>query len=144
MRTFVVCLAVVASLVACSEPTGNGSATELSLVQHEIQWSHRDFHSYSFDVVDQQFGGTYSAHVTVVNDVVTAAVDPLTGIASNAPVSWPTIDALFASARGAVGGKGLEVTLKFNDQLGYVSELDINSSNPGGPYSAVVSNFHAL
>ena len=48
MRTFVVCLAVVASLVACSEPTGNGSATELSLVQHEIQWSHRDFHSYSF------------------------------------------------------------------------------------------------
>lgn len=144
MRTFVVCLALVMSLGACSDTTGGGSATLVSLVQHETQWSHRDFHSYSFDFVDQQFGRTYSARVTVVNDVVTTAVDPSTGLASSAPVAWPTIDELFRTAHGAFGGKGLHVTLKFNDQVGYVRELDISSANPGGPYSAVVSNLHPL
>lgn len=144
MRTFVVCLAVAACLAACSQPTGDGSATEVSLLQHEIQWSNRDFHSYSFDIVDQHFGGTYRAHVSVVNDVVTSAVDPITGVASDAPVAWPTIDALFETAHGAVGKRGLQVTLKFNDQLGYLTELDISSNNPGGPYSAVVSNLQPL
>lgn len=142
MRAFVVSLVVAGALAACGGDGPVSVAAQVELAQHEALWQQRGFHSYTFDLVQQQFGGTENVHVTVQADSVAGVIDNETGMPPVQPMGTPTVDDLFADANGAITHKELSVGLEFNDQIGYLTLYTVNSrlNNPGGPYSAKISN----
>jgi hypothetical protein len=139
MRAFVVSLVIAGVLAACSDGPVSVAA-QVELTQHEALWHQRSFHSYDFDLVKQQFGGTNNLHVSVRADSVDHIIDNDTGLPPVFPVGALTVDDVFADANGAITHKNLDVSLEFDEQYGYPTLLATNSTNPGGPFSAKLSN----
>jgi hypothetical protein len=145
MRSFVVGLAILGSLAACDSTTASGSTSLLALEQHQAQWEHRSFHSYSFDY--QRSGiGFANAHVIVTNDVVTSVDD---SVPRGIPVllsDYPTIDSLFTTTRSFFGVGHVSVNVDYDAQLGYPKEVSAFSvpANPGGGYQVSVSNLQPI
>jgi len=146
MKAFVVSVVIVGVLAACNGDGATSVAAQAELAQHEAIWHQRDFHSYTFDFVQQQFGMTENLHVTVHADTVASVIDNDTGMPPTVPVHAPTIDELFGDANGAITNKALSVSLEFDDQLGYLTLYAVSAkvSTPAGPYSAKVSNLAAI
>lgn len=142
MRSFVVGLAVLGSLAACDSTTANSNASQLQLAQHQAQWEHRSFHSYTYDYHNSAPLGNANVHVTVTADTVSSVLDVVTGMSPQNGLIVPTIDGLFARAHAILGEKGATVTLEFDPQLGYPTRVSAFNNNPGGGYDATVSNLH--
>ncbi len=142
MRSFVVGLAVLGSLAACDSTTANSNTGQLQLAQHQAQWEHRSFHSYTYDYHNSEPIGNANVHVTVTADTVSSALDVVTGMPPQNGVIVPTIDGLFLYAHTILGEKGATVTLDFDSQLGYPTHVSAFDNNPGGGYDATVSNLH--
>jgi hypothetical protein len=140
MRAFVVGFMIAGALAACSGDGPVSVAAQVELTQHEARWHQRGFHSYDFDLVKQQFGGTNNLHVSVRADSVDHVIDNDTGLPPAFPVGAMTVDDVFADANGAITHENLQVTLEFDEQYGYPTLLAINSNNPGGPFSAKLSH----
>ncbi|MEO7039888.1 MAG: DUF6174 domain-containing protein [Gemmatimonadaceae bacterium] len=140
MRSFVVGLAVLGSLAACDSTTANSNSSQLQLAQHQAQWEHRSFHSYTYDYLNRALLGNANVHVTVTADTVSSVINVDTGVPPEIPVSVPTIDGLFLYAHTVLGEKGATVILEFDSQLGYPTRVSAFSNNPGGGYDATVSN----
>ncbi|HLB09675.1 MAG TPA: DUF6174 domain-containing protein [Gemmatimonadaceae bacterium] len=140
MRTFLVGLAVVGTLAACSSSTDVGVAALVSLNRHQAQWEQRTFGSYSFDLVQEKFGRTSNVHITVNGTTIVSVIDNTTGEPPEVDAGYPTIDELFATAQAVFGQKGETLQMEFNEQYGYPTLVAIDNSNPAGPYSAQVSS----
>lgn len=143
MRSFVVGLAILGSLVACDSTTAS-NANPLTLAQREAQWEHRSFHSYTFDYVNNAPLGHANVHVVVTADAVTSVIDATTGEAPEFDVTIPTIDGLFAIARSVVGEKNATVQLEFDSHFGYPTQISAFNNNPGGGYDAHASNLQPI
>jgi len=142
MRAFVVSLVIAGALAACGGDGPLSVAAQVELTQHEALWHQREFHSYDFDLVKQQFGQTNNLHVSVRADSVDHIVDNDTGLPPVFPVGALTVDDVFADANGAITHKNLHVSLEFDEQYGYPTLYTVSSiqNNPGGPFSAALSN----
>jgi len=140
VRTFLVGLALAGALIACSSSTDVSVAALVSLNRHQAQWEQRTFSSYSFDLVQQKFGGTSNVHVTVNGTTIVSVIDNATGEPPVVDAGYPTIDELFATAQAVFGQKGETLQMEFNEQYGNPTVVVIINSNPGGGYSAEVSN----
>jgi hypothetical protein len=141
VRSFLVGLAVTGALIACSSSTDVSVAAMVSLNRHQAQWAQRTFSSYSFDLVQQKFGGTSTVHIEVTGTTIVSVIDKTTGEPPVVDAGYPTIDELFATAQAVFGQKGTTLQMEFNEQYGYPTLVAINNTNPAGPYSAQVSNF---
>lgn len=146
MRSFIVCCAAMLSLVACESSTGLSLTEQHALAQHQTQWDHRTFHSYTFVYAEQSLGFRPTVRITVHNDAVVSAIDISTGEPADAAYVWPTIDGLFAIARADMNASGVAVSIHYDPQLGYPTDLSAEShpANPGGGFFATVSNLQAL
>ncbi len=140
VRSFLAGLAVAGTLIACSSFTDVSVAAMVSLDRHQAQWAQRTFSSYSFDLVQQKFGGTSNVHIAVNGTTIVSVIDKTTGEPPVVDVGYPTIDELFATAQAVFGQTRTTLQMDFNEQYGYPTVVVINNSNPAGPYSAQVSN----
>lgn len=145
MRIPIVSLVIAGALLACGGDSPTSVSSQVALAQHEALWQHAGIHAYEFDFEEQKFGGDYHLHITVRGDTITNMIDNETGEPPLGPVSPWTIDSLFTHANKAITDDGLNVELEFNDQVGYPTFYAVSSkaNNPGGPFSAKVSNFAA-
>lgn len=139
MRSFVVGLVVLGTLVACDSTTAS-NANLVTLAQRQAQWEHRAFHSYTFDYANTAPLGRANLHITVKADVVTSVIDATTGMAPEFPEFEPTIDSMFAIAHSVVGAKHATIELEFDSQFGYPTHVSAIDDNPGGGYDAHMSN----
>ena len=139
MRVGIVGLAILGALAACDASTASLS-NEYALIQHQTQWEHRDFHSYTYDYLNSEPIGAANAHVTVVADAVTGVIEVTTGLPPDRPLAIPTIDSLFVYAQFLLSQKNTTVHLEFDSQLGYPTHVSAFDRNPGGGYNATVSN----
>lgn len=144
MRTFVVCFALFAAAIACSDTTSGSFGDLTALQQHETQWNHRDFHSYTFNLRERHFGDTFYLRVTVLADTIASFIDDSAGVTSFGTIDPPTVDELFATARADLLSKGLDVQLEYDSQLGYPTRVYAYNRGPAGPFEATVSNLHRL
>jgi hypothetical protein len=144
MRSCLVGLAVAGALAACGSVNDVAVAAKLSLDRHEVLWKQRSFTSYSFDIVQQKFGRTVNDHVTVTGTTIVSVIDKATGLPPEVDAGLPTIDDLFAAAQSVIGSKNTTLQMEFNEQYGYPTLYQESSPNPGGPYSAEVSNLAPL
>jgi hypothetical protein len=140
MRDFVVGLLIAAVLSACSNSNDLGASAKISLDEHQAKWAQRTFDAYSFDLVQDKFGGTTNVHITVNGASIVSVIDKTTGQPPAVDVGWPTIDELYDDAQSALGAKGVTLRIEFDQQYSYPTSVSITSSDPGGPYSAEVSN----
>jgi hypothetical protein len=140
VRSFLVGIALAGAVIACNSATDVGVAALVSLNRHQAQWAQRSFSSYSFDLVQQKFGGTANVHITVNGTTIVSVIDNTTGEPPVVDAGYPTIDELFATAQAVFGQKGETLQMEFNEQYGYPTLVAIDNSNPAGPYSAQVSN----
>ena len=146
MRPFVVCAAIVLSLVACRSSTGVDLNQQEELTQHERQWDHRNFHSYSFVYASQILGINPTVRITVRNDVVVSAIDVSTDQAADSRLSWPTIDGVFAVAQDGLSTEGKIVHVDYDLQYGFPAQLSLHArvANPGGGYQSTISSLQPL
>jgi hypothetical protein len=140
VRSFLVGLVVAGALVACSSSTDVSVAALVSLNRHQAQWEQRTFSAYSFDLVQQRLGGTSNVHIAVNGTTIVSVIDNTTGEPPEVDAGSPTIDELFTTAQSVFGQKGETLQMEFNEQYGNPTLLVISNSNPGGGYSAQVSN----
>ena len=144
MRTFLVCFALAAGAIGCSDGTSGSFFDVTALQQHETQWNHRDFHSYTFNLREQHFGDMYYLRVTVLADTVASFIDDSAGVTSFGTIDPPTIDELFATALSDLRAKGLEVQVEYDSQLGYPTRVYAYNYGPAGAFEATVSNLRPL
>ncbi len=140
MRTFLVGFAVAGALIACSSTTDVSVAALASLNRHQALWEQRTFSPYSFDLVQEKFGLTSNVHVAVNGTTIVSVIDNATGEPPVEDAGYVTIDDLFAMAQSVFGQKGETLQMEFNEQYGYPTLVVISNTNPGGGYSATVSN----
>jgi Family of unknown function (DUF6174) len=140
MRAIVVGLALVGALLGCSNSNDLNAGVKLSLDEHQTRWEQRTFQSYEFDLVQSKLGATTDVHITVNGTTIVSIIDNTTGEPPEVDAGWPTIDELYSDAQSALGVHNLSVQVEFNEQYSYPSLVSINSNDPGGPYSAEVSN----
>ena len=145
MRAIFVTLATATVLAACSCDGPVSVAAQVDLTQHEALWHQRDFHSYSFDLAQVRLASTGNFHVTVRADTVAGVLDNQTGLPPVNPPFVSTIDDLFVDANHAITDDKVNIDLEFNDQIGYPTVYAVSSKlgDPGGPFSARISNFVA-
>ena len=144
MRTFVVGFVLAAAAIACSDATSGSFGDLTALQQHETQWNHRDFHSYTFNLREQHFGDMYYLRVTVLADTIASFIDDSAGVTSFGTIAPPTVDELFATARSDLLAKGLEVQVEYDSRLGYPTRVYANNNSPAGAFEATVSNLQPL
>ena len=141
MRSFLVGLAIAGALIACSSSTDVSVAAMVSLNRHQAQWEQRTFSSYSFDLVQQKFGGTSNVHVAVNGTTIVSVLDNTTGEPPVVDAGSPTIDDLFATAQAVFGQQHTTLQMEFNEQYGYPTLIMADDpGTPAGPYSAQVTN----
>jgi hypothetical protein len=139
MRSFLV-LAVAGALLGCSSVNDVAAGAKASLDRLLAQWGQRTFTSYSFDLVQQKFGGTSKVHIAVNGTTIVSVIDQDTGQPPAVDVGYPTIDGLFAQAQAVFGQKSTTLQVEFDEQYGYPTLLEITSRTPAGPYSVQLSN----
>ncbi len=144
MRTFVVRFALAAAVLACSDATSGSFGDLTALHQHEAQWNHRDFHSYTFNLREQHFGDVFYLRVTVLADTVASFINDSAGVTSIGTIAPPTVDELFAIARSDLDSKGLDVRVEYDSQLGYPTLVYAYNHGPAGAFEATVSNLHPV
>ena len=143
MRAFLVGVAVVGALAACSSSTDVSAAAKASLDRHQALWGQRAFNSYMFDLDLQDVSFASSVRITVNGTIVASVIDKGTGQPPTVDYQYPTVDDLFAKAQAAFGQKNSTLQMDFNEQYGYPTVLVISSLTAAGPYSAHLSNFSA-
>jgi hypothetical protein len=143
MRSLVACLVAALLVVGCDNSTTSPSTAALQLAQRETQWSALNLHSYTYDYTYQWFDIPLEARITVRNDSITSVVDRATGEPFDAQFAadWHTVDGLFGVARDLLGSKGARVVVQYDEQDGYPTSLSASWNNPGGGFSATVTNF---
>lgn len=155
MRPFVICGAVAFSLAACQSSTGLDvrkssigldATQQNALTQHESQWDHRDFHSYSYVYDFHSLGWRATVLVTVRDDAVVSAVDVSTGEPEDPSLTFPTIDGIFAIARDGLSADNMIVDVDYDSQYGFPAQLSLQARlpNPGGGYGETISSFQPL
>lgn len=144
MKTFVVSFALAAAVLSCSDATSGSFGDLVALQQHEIQWHHRDFHSYTFNLRQKHFGDTFYLRVTVLADTVASFIDDSAGVTSLGTIAPPTVDELFAIARTDLDAKGLDVHVEYDSQLGYPTLVYAYNHGPAGAFEATVSNLQPV
>lgn len=155
MRSFVSVAAIAFSLAACQSSTGLDASKssialdasqQRALTQHESQWDHRAFHSYSFVYDFQNLGWRGTVLITVRNDVVVSAIDLSSRVLAESDATYPTIDGVFAIARGGVSADNMMVDVDYDSQYGFPAQLSLQARlpNPGGGYRATISSFQPL
>jgi hypothetical protein len=144
MRSILVGLALAGALLGCSSVSDVSVAAQLSLDLHEAKWKQRTFTSYTCDLVQQRFGFTSNVRITVHDTTIVSVVDNTTGLPPEANVGWTTIDGLYADAQSVVGSKNTTLQVEFNEQYSYPTLVSMSNNDPGGPYTAQVSNLSPL
>ncbi|HSU94450.1 MAG TPA: DUF6174 domain-containing protein [Gemmatimonadaceae bacterium] len=144
MRSILAGLALAGALLGCSSVSDVGVAAQLSLDLHEAKWKQRTFSSYTCDLVQQKFGITSNVRITVHDTTVVSVIDNTTGLPPEANVGWTTIDGLYADAQSVVGSKYTTLQVEFDEQYSYPTLVSMSNNDPGGPFTARVSNLSPL
>jgi hypothetical protein len=144
MRSILAGLALAGALLGCRSVSDVSVAAQLSLDLHETKWKQRTFTSYTYDLVQQKFGFTSNVRITVHDTTIVSVVDNTTGRPPEANVGWTTIDGLYAAAQSVVGSKYTTLQVEFNEQYSYPTLVSMSNNDPGGPYTAQVSNLSPL
>ncbi|HEU4585126.1 MAG TPA: DUF6174 domain-containing protein [Gemmatimonadaceae bacterium] len=148
ISTFVSMVAGVLILAACSDSTGADPMRLAELAQQESEWQDQNIHSYSFEYHHQFAGAIEAAEITVVADTVAAAVDleADTLLSLDPSFAWPTVAALFASAREALSSPDVNVTIEYEPTLNYPTRIDVSPviATPAGGSTTSATNLHAV
>ena len=144
MRSVPVGLALASALLGCSSVSDVSVASQLSLDLHEAKWKQRTFTSYTCDLAQERFGIRSNVHITVQDTTIVSVIDNSTGLPPEINLGWTTIDGLYAAAQSVVGSKYTALNVEFNEQYSYPTLVSMTNNDPGGPYTAQVSNFSPL
>jgi len=144
MRSVLVGLALASALLGCSSVSDVSVASQLSLDLHEAKWKQRTFTSYTCDLAQERFGIRSNVHMTVQDPTIVSVIDNSTGLPPEINLGWTTIDGLYAAAQSVVGSKYTALNVEFNEQYSYPTLVSMTNNDPGGPYTAQVSNFSPL
>lgn len=142
MRSAILCVAVSVMLSACGSDSAVGLYDEGSLISHRDRWHSEGLHSYTFDLDQQNLARTGKVHIVVQSDVVVSVVFRDTGLPPDDPTGWPTIDGLFDVAKQVIDARYVTTFgIEYDPQYGYITALSAHANDPGGGYTAHVSNF---
>jgi hypothetical protein len=144
MRSILVGLALAGTLLGCSSVSDVSVGEQLSLDLHEAKWKQRTFTSYTCDLAQERFGFRSNVHITVHDTTIVNVIDNATGLPPEINLGWTTIDGLYAAAQSVVGSKHTTLQIEFNEQYSYPTLVSMSNNDPGGPYTAQVSNLSPL
>ena len=115
----------------CNDLTGPESLTAA-----RQQWESHDLSSYHYVVTRDCFcdGPQGAVEVAVFNDEVIRAFEHSSGTLLN-PLSWPTIDDLFALVESAAANDRL-IAVEYHQKLGYPTRVETccRADDSGGTY----------
>ena len=98
----------------------------------------------SADSVSFEVGFRSNVHITVHDTTIVNVIDNATGLPPEINLGWTTIDGLYAAAQSVVGSKHTTLQIEFNEQYSYPTLVSMSNNDPGGPYTAQVSNLSPL
>jgi len=144
MRSILLGLALAGALLACRSVSDVSVGAQLSLDLHEAKWKQRTFTSYTCDLAQERFGVRSNVHITVHDTTIVSVIDNATGLPPQVDLGSTTIDGLYAAAQSVVGSKYTTLEIEFNEQYSYPTLVSMSNNDPGGPYTAQVSNLSPL
>lgn len=142
MRSAIMCVAVSMMLSACGSDSAIGLYDEGTLISHQERWHSEGLHSYSFDLDQQSLAKRGNVHIVVQSDVVVSVIYRDTGLPPDDETGWPTIDGLFDVAKQVIDARYVTTfDIEYDSPYGYITVLSAHANDPGGGYTAHVSNF---
>jgi hypothetical protein len=150
MRVSTLVLVVAASITAaaCDGSTAPGDMRLARLTQQEARWDGQNLHDYFFEYHYQFAGAIEAARIYIMADTVAGVLELATdsSLSLDPQYGWPTVEDLFARAKEALSEEHVDVTVEYDEELGYPTRIDVSPkvATPAGGSSTRASGLEPL